>query len=95
MIERLKRRIPDSTNEELLSELLDEAGAFIRAYTGRTQLPPGLESAQVRVAAVLYNRMGMEGESSHSEGGVSRTAEALPGDLRAWLNGWRLARSVN
>ena len=95
MIEKLKRRIPDAQDEALLQELLDEAGAFIRAYTRREALSPEMQSAQVRVAAVLYNRMGMEGEASHSEGGVSRTAEALPGDLRAWLNSFRLARSVN
>ena len=47
------------------------------------------------LAAMLYNRMGMEGESAHSEGGVSRTAAALPDDLRAWLNCWRLARTAH
>ena len=48
----------------------------------------------MRVAAILYNRMGMEGESSHSEGGVVRTAEMLPEDLKRWLNGWRVARTL-
>jgi len=94
MLAKLKRRLPDAADDALLSDLLDEAGAFIRAYTRRDEMPAALEDAQVRIAAILFNRMGMEGESSHGEGGVTRTAEALPADLRSWLNGWRLAKSL-
>lgn len=94
MLERLKRRLPDAQNDALLADLLDEAAAFIRAYTHRDVVPDELEDALLRVAAILYNRMGMEGECAHSEGGVSRTADALSEDLRRWLNSWRLARTV-
>lgn len=94
MLARLKRRLPDAQDDALLKDLLDEAEAFLCAYTRRDALPAGLEDAQVRVAAVLFNRMGMEGEVSHSEGGVSRTAEMLPEDLKRWLNGWRVARTM-
>ena len=94
MLERLKRRIPDAPDDMLLQELLSEAGAFLRAYTRRDVVPDELEDAQVRIAAMLYNRMGMEGEVSRSEGGVSRTAQLLPDDLRSWLNCWRLARTM-
>ena len=94
MLAKLKRRIPDAQDDALLADLLDEAAAFLRAYTRRGELPPALEDAQVRVAAILFNRMGMEGESGHSEGGVSRTADALPEDLARWLNGWRLAKTA-
>ena len=94
MLAKLKRRLPDAKDEPLLNDLLEEAGAFICAYTGRKNVPEALGDAQVRIAAMLYNRMGMEGERSHGEGGVTRTAEALPGDLKSWLNGWRLARAV-
>lgn len=94
MIEKLMRRLPDAKDEELLEELLDEAASFICAYTRRSEVPEGLQEAQVRIACLLFNRMGMEGEKSHSEGGVSRTAEMLPEDLKRWLNGWRLAKTV-
>ena len=89
MIEKLMRRLPDAKDEELLEELLDEAASFICAYTRRSEVPEGLQEAQVRVACLLFNR-----EKSHSEGGVSRTAEMLPEDLKRWLNGWRLAKTV-
>jgi len=94
MLAKLKRRIPDAKDEALLEDLLDGAGAFIRAYTRRDDVPEELRDAQVHIAAVLYNRMGMEGESAHGEGGVTRTAEALPEDVRRWLNGWRLAKGI-
>lgn len=94
MLAKLKRRLPDAADDALLNDLLAEAGAFICAYTRRATVPAGLEDAQVRVAAILFNRMGMEGERVHGEGGVNRTAEMLPEDLVRWLNGWRLARTV-
>lgn len=94
MLARLKRRIPDAADEALLQDLLDEAEAFLLAYIHRGELPEELSDAQVRVAAMLYNRMGMEGEKEHAEGGVSRTAEMLPEDLKRWLNAWRLAKTV-
>ena len=95
MLARLKRRLPDAADETLLSDLLDEAGAFLRAYTFRREVPEALEPAQIQVAAILYNRLGMEGESSHGEGGVTRTAALLPEDLKRWLNGWRVARTLD
>lgn len=94
MLARLKRRLPDAQDSALLEDLLGEAEAFILAYTRRDEVPEALEDAQVRVAAILYNRMGMEGESAHGEGGVTRTAQALPEDLKRWLNGWRVAKTA-
>ena len=94
MLEKLKRRIPDAGDDALLNDLLDAAAAQILAYTGRTALPEALEGAQLELAAMLYNRMGMEGERAHSEGGVSRSAESLPERLRRQLNPYRLARTV-
>ena len=94
MLARLKRRLPDAADDALLSDLLSEAGAFLTGYTHRDAVPAELEDAQVRIAAILFNRMGMEGESAHNEGGVSRTAEMLPEDLKRWLNGWRVAKTI-
>ena len=96
MLEKLRRRLPDvgTEAEALLTDLLDDAGRFICAYTMRKAVPEELQGAQVELAAIYYNRMGMEGEKAHNEGGVSRTAEALPGDIAAQLRPWRLARTV-
>ena len=93
-LERLKRRVPDAKDEQLLSELLTAAEEAICAYTGRAQLPEALAGAQIELAAVLFNRMGMEGESAHAEGSLSRSAESLPELLRRQLNPYRLARGM-
>ncbi len=94
MLEKLKRRIPDADDDALLNDLLVAAEAAILAYTGREAVPEALEGVQIELAAMAYNRMGMEGERSHSEGGVSRSAEGLPELLRRQMNPYRLAKAV-
>lgn len=94
MLDQLKRRIPDARDEALLNDLLADAGCIIRAYTLRSTVPDALQAAQVEIAAMLYNRMGMEGEGSHAEGSVSRGVDSLPELTRRQLNPWRLAKAV-
>lgn len=96
MLERLMRRLPDATESDraLLEDLLADAGMAICAFTRRDSVPAQLEGAQIQLAAVMFNRMGMEGESSHDEGGVSRRAEAMPEDIACQLRPWRLAKAV-
>ncbi len=94
MLARLRRRIPDASDDELLNDLLAEAGAFLCAYTRRGTVPQELEDAQLRVAAILYNRMGMEGETGRDEGGVNRTAQLMPEDVACQLRPWRRIRTV-
>ena len=94
MLEKLKRRIPDAKDEELLAELIEAAGQAICAYTGRAAVPAALEAAQLEIAAMLFNRMGMEGESAHDEGSLRRSAESLPEFLRRQINPYRLGRAV-
>lgn len=96
MLERLRRRLPDAGEDEvaLLKDLLEDAGGFICAYTCRESVPEALKGAQIELAAVMYNRMGMEGETSHGEGGVSRAAELLPENVACQLRPWRRARTV-
>ena len=94
MLARLKRRVPDAADDALLEEMLKTAGEMICAYTARSVLPDALRGAQLELAAILYNRMGMEGESAHAEGSVSRSADSLPEYLRRQLNPFRLAKAV-
>lgn len=94
MLAKLKRRLPDAKDDALLMDLLEQAKAFILSYTCRETLPAPLADAQVELAAILFNRMGMEGEVNHGEGGVTRTAEGLPESLRRWLNPWRRVRTM-
>lgn len=93
-INRLSLRLP-GVGDDMLEALLEDAEGMILAYTGRHALPDTLTTAQVQLAAVLYNRMGVEGETAHSEGGVARTMEALPDEIRRQIAPYRIAKVVS
>lgn len=69
----------DSDNDALLSAYLAFAGNAIlnRRYPfGRPEnavVEPQYEYLQIEIAVYLFNKRGMEGESLHSENGVSRS----------------------
>ena len=96
LLTRLKRRlgISGAEKDELLCDLLADAHALILAYTNRTELPSALEPALIRLACMLYNRLGMEGESHRSEGSVSMTVDSLPQEITLQLMPYRLLRTV-
>ena len=91
---RLKRRlgIADNTRDALLADLLEDATADAMAYTGLAALPDGLDNTLCLMAAIAYGRLGIEGESSHSEGGVSTSIDGFPVDIKARLDRFRAAK---
>jgi len=93
-LDKLKRRlgIDENAKDGLLNDLLADAQAFTQDYTGRVTLPQGAEGVLVELACIAYNRLGMEGQSSHSEGGVSASVDGLPGMLKARLDRLRVAK---
>jgi len=74
LLSRLRRRlgIADDSQDDLLMDLLADANAMILTYIRRDLLPAALYPAQCQLAVILYNRIGTEGESSRTEGGVTR-----------------------
>ena len=77
-LERLKILIPDEKNESMLQELLNQAESAIkRKRRTPSELPMESQFAdlQIEIAVFLYNKLGSEGETSHSENSVSRTYE--------------------
>ena len=77
-LDRLKIRIPEITNDIELEDLLESAKAVIlsrRFPFG--EHPPDIEERyedlQIRIAVEMFNKRGAEGETAHSENGVSRT----------------------
>lgn len=91
--ERLRAKLPDLKEEKLEALYLDAEG-MVLAYTGRQAVPRVLETAVVQLAVVMYNREGTEGETAHSEGGVSRTMEGIPAEIERQIRPYRLARIV-
>lgn len=77
-LKRLKIRIPDETDNELLFDILDSAKNLIllKRFPYATELPLELESKydelQLQIAVRMYNKIGAEGEKSHIESGVTR-----------------------
>lgn len=85
-IEILKRRIPEETNDDLLTDMLDSAKSIILSrrypvseYPVDTDGVPVLESRfldlQIRIAVELYSKLGAEGQITHNENGISRSYE--------------------
>lgn len=85
---RLQRKI--DVDENTGNDLLESATEIImqRRYPFE-EWPDELESRyyglQIRIAVDLFNKLGAEGETAHSENGVSRTygAENVSTDLLA------------
>ena len=78
-------------SDDLLMIYLNNAEQYILGYTRRGSLPHILEPTVIDIAIVWINRIGIEGETTHSEGGISRTMESTPGYIRDALNRYRLA----
>lgn len=90
-VEKLKKLTKES-DEELLSLLLETAEDIILELTNRKTLPQRLTNIKVKLAVIVYNRMGTEGEISRSEGGISSAFSDLPEDILKAIKSNRLAR---
>jgi hypothetical protein len=80
-LQRLKAMVGESDTEEVLLAYLNIAGRKIlnRAYpygTEETEVPPRYDFLQCEIAAYLLNKRGAEGQTGHSENGISRSYES-------------------
>lgn len=83
--------LSEDTNGSL-QLLLDDVESDLLSWTNRRTLPPGLESTKRQIAIMRYNKQGIEGETSHSEGGVSRSFEDLPESVKMTIGTYRLLK---
>ena len=92
-----KARLDQNTtaNDSLLTQYITDAEYFILGVTGQPVLPVALEGVQIDLAVSAWGKRGAEGESAHSEGGVSVTYESLSPALQALLRAYTLARVVD
>ena len=77
-LERLKIRITEDVNDNELEDILESAKAVIlsrRFPFGEhpTEIEDRYKDLQIRIAVEMFNKRGAEGETAHSENGVSRT----------------------
>ena len=77
-LERLKIRITEKVNDVELEDILESAKAVIlsRRFPFGEQ-PEEIENKykdlQIRIAVEMFNKRGAEGETAHSENGISRS----------------------
>lgn len=76
----LKAMIGSSDTDEVLSTYLNISGGKIiaKAYpydTEITEVPAQYSCLQVEIAAYLLNKRGAEGQTSHTENGITRQYE--------------------
>ena len=76
----LRAMVGGSDTDEVLSTYLSIAGSKIidRAFPFKsdvTEVPVKYEYIQLEIATYLLNKRGAEGQTSHSENGISRSYE--------------------
>ena len=77
-LERLKIRITENVTDNELEDILESAKAVIlsrRFPFGEqpTEIEDKYKDLQIRIAVEMFNKRGAEGETAHSENGVSRS----------------------
>ncbi|MDQ0460864.1 saccharopine dehydrogenase-like NADP-dependent oxidoreductase [Clostridium sardiniense] len=90
----MKLRLPE-VDKKLLNQLLEDAESEILDFCNRDVLLDKMEGLQRELAIIYYNRMGSEGESSRSEGGVSVSySTEIPENIKARLISYRRLKAV-
>ena len=83
----------ENVNNALLTELVKESIAQVLDYTGQKKLVGSMDIYVKKLAVINYNRLGIEGETQRSEGGITNYLETgIPKDIRQGLNSYRIAK---
>ena len=77
-LERLKIRITENVTDEELEDILESAKAVILSRRfpfgdWPEELENKYKDLQIRIATEIFNKRGAEGETAHSENGISRS----------------------
>ncbi len=86
------KKITGESDEELLSLLLQMSEEKILVMTNRSKIIYPLKPAVREWVIIAYNRLGMEGESSRSEAGISSSFIEIPKDIDAAIKQYRIVR---
>ena len=94
---KLRLGIPTATTtyDALLTDFLSDAESYLLGRTNQATLPTALLALQCKKAAAEYKLRGLEGQSIHSEGGISVTVEVFSDADEKLINSYRLCRIVD
>ena len=79
-------------SKEKADNYLWRAEQFLLTEMNRSVLPIRLNSTKLEMAIIIFNREGMEGETSRSEGGINIVIAELPASIQRTISLNRLAR---
>ncbi|MDN7040026.1 phage head-tail connector protein [Lactiplantibacillus plantarum] len=83
----------DTPDAAVVDDIFDDAVQTCLDYTRSSLSTPILIQAK-RLAIIMYNEQGTEGEASRSEGGVSQSFElGLPNIIKTALAPYRVAKT--
>ena len=84
---------PDSSDAAVVSDMFDDAIQMCLDYTRGKESTPVLIQAK-KLAIIMYNEQGTEGETSRTEGGVSQSFEVgMPSAIKTALAPYRVAKT--
>ncbi len=86
------KKLTGESDEELLSLLLLMAEQRLLELTNRSKMTSKLTSTKRNWAVIAYNHLGMEGEGSRSQGGISSAFIDIPEDIAGAIKAARIAR---
>jgi hypothetical protein len=79
-LDKLKTQLDNPTvDDSVLEFCLESAKDIICDLRNATDVEPKYLNAQLSIAIEIFNKRGVEGQTSHSENGLSRTYEV--GDI--------------
>jgi hypothetical protein len=88
-----KFKILSGLNDEpLISAIWEQAQSVVLELTNRKEFVIELEAITLDIAVIMSNRLGTEGETSRTEGGISISFDDLPYSLQCRISNYRLAK---
>lgn len=91
---KLTLGITGIAEDALLNMLIEDVTEDLLSWINRNTLPSTLDPTLRQIVIIRYNKMGIEGETSHSEGGISRSFEDLSPSLKSTIANHRVIRVV-
>ena len=87
-------KIDDTSKDELLSILLEQATSELKQYCYREQLPVEANNVIIDMAVVKYNLLGTEGLSSQSYSGMNEAYANYSPQLIKSMNRYRKVKTL-
>lgn len=93
---RLNIALSDKSQDANLRCILEDVESDMLAFTNRSELLPCMNSLQIKIAIIEYNKQGSEGMSSDSQGGKSQSwIDGFPSDVQCALVSFRRLKVSN